>query len=72
MLDAPPGRVPSIYMHCCKVAAGKSMLAVRLAEVPAAIAVAQDPSMAALYPEELRPIAAYLLASTAYAVGASA
>jgi hypothetical protein len=60
MLDAPPGRVTILYMLCGKVAAGKSTLAVRLADASATIVVAQDPWMAALYPEELRSIADYV------------
>jgi predicted kinase len=58
MLDAP-GHVPTLHMLCGKVAAGKSTLAARLAEAPATIVIAQDPWMAALYPEELRSIGDY-------------
>lgn len=60
MRDAKPDHVPTLHMLCGKVAAGKSTLAARLAEAPSTILIAQDPWMAALYPEELRSIADYV------------
>jgi predicted kinase len=60
MFSAPSGHVPTLHMLCGKVAAGKSTLAARLAEAPSTIVVAQDPWMAALYPDELRSIADYV------------
>lgn len=60
MLGALTGDVPTFHMLCCKVAAAKSTLAARLAEAPSTVVVAQDPWMAALYPEELRLIADYV------------
>lgn len=60
MLDARSDCVPTLHMLCGKVAAGKSTVAAQLARAPGTIVVAQDPWMAALYPEELRSIADYV------------
>ncbi len=50
---------PVLHLVCGKAAAGKSTLSARLAEAPHTILVAQDPWMAALYPDELRTVADY-------------
>jgi predicted kinase len=51
-----PARVTTLYLHCGKVAAGKSTLARRLAARPATLLISQDHWMSNLFPDENRTI----------------
>ena len=53
-------RAPVLHMLCGKAAAGKSTLCLQLARSPGTITIAQDPWMAALYPEELQTLDDYI------------
>ncbi len=49
----------TLFMLCGRIAAGKSTLALRLADRPATILVAQDRFLASLWPDEIRTIEDY-------------
>ena len=51
-----PAQVPTLYLFCGKIAAGKSTLARRLAERPATLLITMDDWMSILFPTENRTI----------------
>ncbi len=49
-------RVPTLYLLCGRIAAGKSTLARRLAQRPATLLIGMDHWMSSLFPAEVRTI----------------
>src|SRR5271155_995168 len=54
-----PARVPTLYLLCGKIAAGKSTLARRLAACPATLLISEDHWTANLFADDLRTIDDY-------------
>ncbi|QQS14837.1 MAG: ATP-binding protein [Rhodospirillales bacterium] len=57
MVDPAP--VPTLYLICGKIAAGKSTLAAALARRPRTLALAEDDWLPRLYPGEIQTLADY-------------
>jgi predicted kinase len=56
-------RVPTLHMLCGKIAAGKSTLADRLAEVPGTVLIREDHWTSILFKDELRTVDDYIRCS---------
>ena len=55
-----PSSIPTLHLVCGKIAAGKSTLAQRLANNPAAVMISEDHWLARLYPGRINSIDDYL------------
>jgi predicted kinase len=64
-----PARVPTLYLLCGKIAAGKSTLARRLAACPATLLISEDHWTANLFADDLRTIDDYTRFSARLAMG---
>jgi len=51
---------PTMHLLCGKIAAGKSMLAQRLADEPDTVFLSEDDWLSRLYPDEIRSLADYV------------